>query len=160
MSTRPANPENLNYTRMHDWLRRHQGRASDYPCAECGDTEHKHSWSFNHEYTGDVREGETHLKGETYTAKWSPDPEAYQPLCNRCHNKRDGFDGRSGKGKKKSPEHVAKIAAAIRGPRPHLRGRKQSEDHKTKRIQAVTHTRWHVGRGILDPDCSRCVGED
>lgn len=58
------------YDSLHDWVRRHRGRAQDQPCEQCGDTERRHEWAnLSHEYRRDL--------------------DDWAVLCKPCHGQYD-----------------------------------------------------------------------
>lgn len=70
------------YTAAHTRVYRSRGRASDYPCVDCGGEAEE--WSYDS--TG-VREHEA-LRGNSLL-KYSSDLDSYSPRCVPCHRKLD-----------------------------------------------------------------------
>lgn len=77
---------NLNYGQAHDLIIRTLGKASDYPCAECGDTSSRHHWAY--QYTAGRAE-QKDPKGRRYSTNPQRD---YLPMCSRCHMKFDAMN--------------------------------------------------------------------
>lgn len=71
--------EEVNYSTIHQRLKRDRGPASDYECVDCG-AEAKH-WSYNHQDPAErVDQG---YRG--YDLPFSIDPNFYEPRCAKCH---------------------------------------------------------------------------
>lgn len=73
----PSRP--LTYLEAHLAVKAARGKASDYPCAECGDP--ARDWAYQHE-------GEPEAFSET-GAPYSTDVNAYAPMCRGCHVRYD-----------------------------------------------------------------------
>lgn len=70
------------YGSTHDRLRRGQGKASNHPCAHCGDTAKE--WALRHDASERLR-GE--FKG--FELDYSRNLADYKPLCAQCHRTYD-----------------------------------------------------------------------
>lgn len=71
------------YDAAHHRVTNLWGKASQYPCIECGNQ--AKDWAYD-------RKDETELYGETVTKSWcfySRYPEFYMPMCGSCHRRRD-----------------------------------------------------------------------
>ena len=77
----PSRP--LTYLEAHLAVKAARGKASDYPCAECGDP--ARDWAYQHE-------GEPEAFSET-GAPYSTDVNAYAPMCRGCHLRLDYAHG-------------------------------------------------------------------
>ncbi len=69
------------YSGVHSLVKQLRGPAKNYPCAECGDP--AQDWAFNHEKPVNV------MIDPMTGAMYSLDPDHYDPLCKRCHKRRD-----------------------------------------------------------------------
>lgn len=87
MNTNTFYAQPVSYHAAHIRVGRIRGRASDYECVNCGRPAAE--WSYRHdsqwEQTGWARRSG---KLPIWTS-WSPDPEAYDPMCRPCHRERD-----------------------------------------------------------------------
>ena len=63
------------YVAAHDRVRAIRGKASQFPCVDCG--EKARDWSYDHEDENEL----VNPKGHAY----SPEPEHYFPRCKHCH---------------------------------------------------------------------------
>lgn len=74
LSPRRDRTERPSYGAMHRRLRSRRGRASEFPCVECG--EQAQEWAYDHEDVGALTSD-----GLPY----SLDLEHYRPMCRHCH---------------------------------------------------------------------------
>jgi hypothetical protein len=83
--TAPPGSDACSYTAAHTRVRKQRGSASAYPCAAEGCDKQAQQWAYRHdcprEQTGYIR----HPRGVDMLVAWSPDPEAYEPLCCSHH---------------------------------------------------------------------------
>lgn len=76
--------DNAAYRTVHSRLTSRRGRASDYPCVDCGKP--AQDWS----YDNTDPDERTSPQGLPY----SVDLDHYEPRCKPCHAKFDGWSGR------------------------------------------------------------------
>ena len=74
---------NPSYSSQHYWNRRIRGKASTYPCSECGQPAKQ--WAFRGECS-DMRMSDAGARGPL---AYCPHVEHYDPLCVPCHRVRD-----------------------------------------------------------------------
>lgn len=78
------------YETAHFRIARRRGRAATYEC-ECG--EPAEEWAYRGESPTEQEGTRTRRRrGVPYTIRstWSGNPDDYDPLCRRCHARRDG----------------------------------------------------------------------
>lgn len=78
--------EDITYNALHSRLRRVRGRARDHVCAECG--AQANGWA----YQGgdpDERMAEVSWHGRAFEAPFTTNLDAYSPMCNGCHSRKD-----------------------------------------------------------------------
>lgn len=89
----PADP--VGYVVAHRRTQRLRGLASDFSCVDCGNQAQE--WSFNEALTECVCQGfiQDSRRSKPRSAKWSGDPQAYEPRCKSCHTKFDSLESSS-----------------------------------------------------------------
>ncbi|EGD55184.1 hypothetical protein [Gordonia neofelifaecis] len=76
----------VGYGGAHTRVRAAKGKASEYPCVDCGHP--AEDWSYDHQ-DPDERYGSDGARGRT-PMPYSMDPEHYAPRCKKCHYAFDG----------------------------------------------------------------------
>lgn len=72
--------DRLTYDGVHLRLRRSKGKASQYPCVDCGKPAENWAYDYN-----DPNE----LMDNKRNCVYSADPDRYEPKCRSCHKKGD-----------------------------------------------------------------------
>lgn len=99
--------EEVNYQTAHYRVRRTFGKATLYPCIDCG--KQAAEWSLMHG-VGDIFYGESSC-GRADNAKYSPNPYNYQPRCDSCHIKYDAEDRKHTYGRKVPTNNSEELTA-------------------------------------------------
>jgi len=73
---------NITYTGMHKRIKDKRGKASQHQCINCDNQANE--WAYNHQDPNQL----TETRGGK-TKPYSPDHSFYDPMCKRCHTKRD-----------------------------------------------------------------------
>lgn len=70
--------DNATYNGVHLRLAAQRGRATEYPCVDCGDLAFE--WSYNNSHEQERRDS---------IGRYSTNLDAYDPRCVRCHRRFD-----------------------------------------------------------------------
>jgi hypothetical protein len=79
--------DEIGYAAAHSRVYKTRGRASAYPCVDCGGV--SRHWSYDHADPGERTD-------PTYkfpNAPYSTNPDRYHPRCGSCHKKFDHIRG-------------------------------------------------------------------
>lgn len=77
----------VKYGTVHRQLRQARGKASEYPCLNCGNPAEQ--WAYDHEDSDELTEVRL-VRGSTVVVAYSLDLTHYDPLCRACHQVWDG----------------------------------------------------------------------
>lgn len=141
----------LAYRRMHERIIPHErGRATDQPCAGCGDTEKRHDWAY--QYTA----GDAELVCPTSGRTFSENVADYEALCRSCHvsfdlsmdsalAERRSKGGKKGGGLPKTAAHTAAV----------WRSRRANPDSSASFSKAMSETMTRTNaRRVACAECS------